>query len=122
MPGEQIEDQEFCVAEPILDIVAEDPQEQHVAEEMHPAAMHEHGGEDLHRACHGALRKLGGDECPLPDKGIACGELEQEHRKVQDDEGNGDDRSGAPLRVVVTDREHASLPFARGLAARFPKS
>ena len=109
------------MAEPILDIVAEDPQEQHVAEEMHPAAMHEHGGEDLHRACHGALGKLGGDECPLPDEGFASGELEQEHRNIQADKGEGDDRGGAPLRVVVTDREHASLPFARGLTAQIPE-
>ena len=30
------------MTDPIFDIVAEDPQKQHVADQMHPAAMHEH--------------------------------------------------------------------------------
>jgi hypothetical protein len=30
----------------VLDVVAEDPQVQHVAEEMQPATVHEHAGRD----------------------------------------------------------------------------
>ena len=37
--AEQIEDQEFHVPHGVLDIVAEDPEEQHVAEEMQKVAM-----------------------------------------------------------------------------------
>ena len=30
----------------ILDIIAEDPHEPHIADQVQPAAMHEHGGQD----------------------------------------------------------------------------
>ena len=46
------------------------------------------------------------------DELVAAGKLEQEHQHVEADQDEGDDRGGAPLRVVVADREHASLPFA----------
>jgi hypothetical protein len=36
------------MAEPIFDIVSKDPEKQHVAEEVKPTAMHEHGCEDGH--------------------------------------------------------------------------
>jgi hypothetical protein len=74
--------------------------------------MHEHGGEDLHRACHRVLGKLSGDEGPLPDEWFASGKLNKEHRQVQADKDKRDIRSDAPLGVVVTDWEHAGLPLA----------
>ncbi|KKX90117.1 hypothetical protein UF38_00120, partial [Vibrio parahaemolyticus] len=43
--ADQIEGEEADMAHGVLDIVGEDPKEQHVADEMHPAAMHEHVGE-----------------------------------------------------------------------------
>ncbi len=42
----QIEQQVFAVAEMILDVVAKDPQEQHVAQNMAPAAVDEHRCQD----------------------------------------------------------------------------
>ena len=59
------------MAEAVLDVVAEDPQEQHVAEEMQPAAMHEHGGENRDDVRCGIRRELGGDERPILDKLVA---------------------------------------------------
>ena len=42
-PGHEIEGRVADVAEVVLDVVAEDPEEQHVPEEVHQAAVHEHG-------------------------------------------------------------------------------
>ena len=33
--------------EDVFDVVAEDPQEPHVAQHVHPAAVKKHGGEDI---------------------------------------------------------------------------
>jgi hypothetical protein len=107
--GQEIEDQEVDVAELVLDIVAEDPQEQHVAEEMKPASVHEHGGEDGHGALDWILREARRDERPLLDEAIAAAELDQKEQHVEADQGKGDDWCRAPLRVVVADGEH--LPF-----------
>jgi hypothetical protein len=41
----EIEDQELSVTEVVFDIVPEYPEIKHVAEDVHPAAMHEHRGE-----------------------------------------------------------------------------
>ena len=41
-----VEQQVAAVAQPILDVVAENPQKQHVAEKMAEAGVHEHGGRD----------------------------------------------------------------------------
>jgi hypothetical protein len=46
--GEQIEHEEPAVAHAVLDVVAEDPQVEHVAGEVHGAAVDEHRGQ--HRA------------------------------------------------------------------------
>ena len=48
-PAEQVEEHELHRAHGVLDVVAEDPQEQHVAAEVQQAAVHEHGGEDRQR-------------------------------------------------------------------------
>ena len=44
--AQQIEDDEAHVAEAIFDVVAEDPQEEHVAEKVPPAGVQEHRRED----------------------------------------------------------------------------
>ena len=106
MPVSEIEEQELEPAETILDIVAEDPQEQHVAEQMHPAAVQEHRGEDgIGIGCRriGEARR---DEGKLLDEPVARGELDQEHDHVERDEDDRDDRHGAALRVVVAQWKH----------------
>ena len=97
------------MAEAVLDVVAEDPQEHHVADEMEPAAMHEHGSEDGERALGRLLREARWDERPVLDEAVAARELDQEEQHVEDDQNERDDRCRAPLRVVVADGEH--LPF-----------
>ena len=71
-PAEQIKSEELHVAEAVLDIVAEDPQKQHVAEEMQPAAMHEHGGENGDDVPGRVRREFGRDERPMLD-GLVAG-------------------------------------------------
>src|SRR5438094_7802328 len=41
-PGGEVPEQEPDPAERILDVVAEDPEEEHVAEDVEPACVHEH--------------------------------------------------------------------------------
>src|SRR5688572_9320434 len=78
--AEQIEHQVFAVAKHILDIVAVDPEEPHVADEVHPAAMEEHGSDQRRqfeaRGHHGVLI----DEV-VPRK-IVKGNFEQEDYDV----------------------------------------
>ena len=55
-PAHQIEHDEAHMAHGVLDIVAEHPEEQHVAEQMDPAAVQEHVGDQRE-----ALRHMKGD-------------------------------------------------------------
>src|SRR5579863_2031721 len=41
----QVENHEASVAEAVLDVVAEDPEKQHVAEDVHPTSVEEHRDE-----------------------------------------------------------------------------
>jgi hypothetical protein len=109
--GEQVEDEEFEVSEAVLDIVAKDPQEQHIAEQMQPTAMHEHGREDRDRVCLGTAGKARRYESPVLDELVAAGKLDEEDQDIEADKDEGDVRHAPPLRVVVADREHAgALP------------
>src|SRR3990170_2081194 len=94
--------------ETVLDIVAENPQEEHVAEEMEPAAMHEHCSEDRHPVETGAGRKARRDERPRFDELVARAELDQEHEHVEGDESESDERNDAAQAIVVADGEHAA--------------
>ena len=80
------------MAEAVFDIVAEDPQEQHVAEQMQPAAMHEHGREDGHRVGAGLARKTApGTNAHFGDELIAAGQLGQKDQHVEADQRERDD-------------------------------
>src|SRR5262245_5913263 len=58
-PAHQVEHDEAEMAHGILDIVAEHPKEQHVAEEMNPAAVQEHVGEKRETGRHQERRHDG---------------------------------------------------------------
>ena len=45
--ADQVEDEVAAVPHPVLDVVAEDPEEEHVADDVGPAGVHKHRGEDL---------------------------------------------------------------------------
>ena len=46
--AQQVEHEEAAVAHPVLDVVAEDPEVQHVAADVQQAAVQEHRGEHRH--------------------------------------------------------------------------
>ncbi len=68
---EEVKAQVAEEAEAILDVVAEDPQEQHVAPEMHQAAVEEHGEQD--RKENGLVRK----DWIILNRGFAGGDVQE---------------------------------------------
>jgi hypothetical protein len=48
------------MAETVFDIISKDPEKEHVAEEVKPTAMHEHGCDDGHGMGAGAAEKREG--------------------------------------------------------------
>src|SRR5438445_1830404 len=46
-PRNQVEDREAHAPHRVLDVVTEDPQEPHVADQVHPGAVQEHRGENV---------------------------------------------------------------------------
>ncbi len=121
--AEQVEGEEAAMAGDILDIVTEDPEIEHVAGEMHEAAMQEHRAEDRQRGWPGTqfrrqaglIEQHGGDEAVAVDRELAGAlaqrQLPQEHQHAQDDQSDRHDRP-ARGRVVVPDRNHGSATLA----------
>ncbi len=87
--AQQVEAEVARVAQPVLDVVTEDPQVEHVAQEMGPSAVEEHRREDGEPAEGGWHQSPGRHErqqFTVPER-----LLEQEHQRVGDDQGHGDD-------------------------------
>ena len=134
--GHDVEQQVLDVTEGIFDVVAEHPQEQHVADEVHQAAMDEHGrehrppGRDRRSDVDSpgayreqfeapARREFGGYEAELQEEHEdrqtaptekeaepAEGKLVQEYEGVEPDQDEVDDRDRAVTPPGVGDGEH----------------
>ena len=102
----------------ILDIVAEDPEEEHVQPQMQPASMHEHRGEHGRPGRYGG--KLGAELRLTEEAGRDHSELENsdlpllfskgdlpEKDKDTDSNDRPCDHRRANARIVVGDGEHA---------------
>ena len=82
--GEQVEKQVFDVAQPVLDVIPEYPQEHHVPGKVHEPAVHEHGGKYGYPSGDGRLNAPGdspGGECGVmlaPDQLFRDESLSQE--------------------------------------------
>jgi hypothetical protein len=87
------------VAEAILDIVAENPQGQHVSAEMQPAAVHEHRREERWHVGRWMRPEAAGNERPLFHERVAAAEFDEEQQQVQCDERIRDDRKGVLAAV-----------------------
>ena len=70
--------------EAVLDVVAEDPQVEHVAAEVQPAAVHEHGGENGRDVGSRIVREASGHERPLLDEPVAVLQLQEEDEHVDE--------------------------------------
>ena len=130
--AQQIEHDKSNVPHGIFDVVAEDPKIEHVADQVHPAAVQEHRGHHRER------RRTEGDvgvqrgfaeqgsgyraESVYDDLLTAriVRDLPQEDEHARDDEADRDDGSD-PRRVVVAQRNHVGTDRScRVRAASYP--
>ena len=85
--AQQVEQQEAAVPHAVLDVVAEDPEVEHVAGEVHQTAVHEHRGDD------GQPREGRRHQAERANEEVHL--LGRQARLPQEDEGVGrDDRDG----------------------------
>ena len=123
--AQEVPDQETHPAQRVLDVVPEDPEEEHVAEDVLPARVHEHPGEDalppgqrVHRERRRHVaRALESARVVAVAKHVDVDarlrQLPEPDESIRDDQPHCDDRE-APGRDVVAERDHcaASLCFA----------
>ena len=97
------------MAEAIFDVVAEDPQIQHVPAEVDPPRVHEHGGEQRGKTGGRVGQEPTRNEGPLLHEGVAACELNQEEQNVHGDQRVSDEGKGSSTAVVVADGNIESL-------------
>jgi hypothetical protein len=118
---EQIEDEVAKVSHRLFDVVAEDPQEPHVPNQVHPAAMEEHAREEAQRRRnHGNCGRQrlrthdhGRNGSELVDKQLPAAssqrELVEEDQSVDGDQRDGDGGRHRS-RIVVAQWKHRVCP------------
>jgi hypothetical protein len=94
------------VPKTVFHIVAKDPQVKHVASQVKPPGMHEHGGKERQKISNGIGQEAAGDEGPLYHKSITATKLYDEKQDVQGDQGIRDQRKCPARAIVITDGEH----------------
>ena len=101
-PAEQVEDEELDRAHRVLDVVAEDPQEQHVAAEVQQPAVHEHRGE----------RSSGtvGASSGRSSRGASCGDALARVRELVRDRAVVGELARVVRRARAAERDPALLP------------
>ncbi len=110
--GSEVEEEENEMAESIFDVATENPQIEHVAEEVDPAAVDEHGREDGAPTGHGRGDVGGQDgdvaafpdeEAPLGDFG-AAGEFAWNETPLEEEDGDvdvvGEEEGAAEVEFV----------------------
>ncbi len=116
----QVKDHEARMAHDVFNVVAEDPEIQHVADQVHPSPMHEHAAQQRHvggDADRDRVRKIGVPEQQGWNRSILKHErfcltrrkagLIEEDKHAENDEGDRDDGREFS-RVVVLKRDHAA--------------
>ena len=130
--AEKIEGHEAHVAHRVLDVVPEDPQEPHVADQVEPAAVHEHRGDHgvpgaavaaqradrirrqrKARPCGCGVQQIGRHQPKLADRRRQR-RLRTETLDQRPDEGVDRDQAVGgvrrrEVRIVIPDREHAPI-------------
>ena len=114
--ADQIEHDETAVAETIFDVVAENPEEPHVARDMREAAVDEHRGEHVHD------REVGRHQAVGIDKGFG-GPRRQAGHEEEDQDVSRDDRHRDSWRRArrdhVSKRDHVRIATLRSYDMSF---
>jgi len=98
--SQEIEDGEAEGVHRVFHGGTEGPEEDHVAEDVGPAAVQKHGGEQRDEAVAGA--DVGGDGGPLVDERVAALEFEEPDKNVEDDDDDGGDGKVDPAPRYVS--------------------
>src|SRR5439155_9394202 len=122
-PTKDVEDQVGSTPQAILDVIAEDPEIDHVPDDVQPAAVQEHVGDEWHEGGERemALPDLRRELFPIERIAIVEGgdrvrlshqrEDIEPHEDVGDDQESVDDRR-LRRRVLVAERDHARSSVA----------
>ena len=97
------------VAEAILDVVAEDPEVEHVAQEVKPARVQEGARDGRNPREVGWNHSIGVED--VAQGGVRNGELVEENERAGSDKADGDDRRRA-RGDDVADRKHEGESIA----------
>ena len=124
--GEQIKDEIREVAEVVFDVIPENVKEEHVAEDVHPSFMKEHGGEegndDLRKTCVGSPDVGGHESEDVEERAefrTAKREFVEKDEDVQGDQ-EGVDEGKTVTGLIVFEGNHVG--FGKLVADRFPES
>ena len=101
--AQQVEDDEAHMADSILDVVAEDPQEEHVSEKVSPAGMQEHRREHADQV--EPHRDHPVDAYELLERRLRQRLFEEKRDTVEDDEGDREEGK-CSRRNHVAQRNH----------------
>ena len=102
--AQQVEDDEARVAHAVLDVVAEDPQVEHVAADVHQAAVQEHRGEQRDQ------RELGGHQAVREDERLPA-------RAERELVAGTPARSRTMMLMVTTGVDRDGMTSRRGIIA-----
>lgn len=122
--ADQVKEEKAEMAQGIFDVVAEDPEIEHVSEEVQESAMEEHGrknGEgDRHRRKlmeDLSMDDLIGNRTPFKDKVLTFnniqGNLVKKDQTIGQDDSNGDQGKGRGGIIVFEGQKQGSGPFSR---------
>lgn len=99
----QVEDEELDMPKAVLNIIPKDDEIEHVAQQVHPTAVHEHGGKNRYKETTRILRKIGRSECPGIDEFISTRHLNEENDEVEDHQRPGDHGNYSAVGIVISD-------------------
>jgi hypothetical protein len=91
------------VPETVFHIVAKDPQVKHVAPQVDPPGVHEHGSEEGQEITAGIGKEAARYESPLANERVTAAQLYKEEQDVQSDQGIRDQRKSSARAVIITD-------------------
>src|ERR1700720_4680647 len=91
------------MSEIIFDVISKGPKVSHVANEMQPAAMEEHGCENGGKIGGRVCEELFRGKSPVADKRLALALFEKKDGDVGDDKKIGDDWRGLTFACVRSD-------------------